>query len=121
MVAQPFIGMHRDTGQPISGREAIVQGIHDILTTRIGSRRMRPRYGSRLPEMVDLPFNGGLKSAMQAEIAEALNAPHNWSPLLTEPLMRVKRVTLRSIVDGRFDFTIDAEINREAVLIEVAL
>ncbi|HCF6085938.1 TPA: phage baseplate protein, partial [Pseudomonas aeruginosa] len=37
-----MIGLDRRTGQPLSGVAHLKQSIEDILTTPLGTRRMRP-------------------------------------------------------------------------------
>lgn len=88
-----MIGMERRTGQPISGLSHLKQSIEDILTTPLGSRRMRPEYGSRIRRFVDLPVNEGWKSAVQAEVARALG---RW-----EPRIALDRVKVLAVVEGR--------------------
>lgn len=88
-----MIGMERRTGQPISGLAHLKQSIEDILTTPLGSRRMRPEYGSRIRRFVDLPVNEGWKSAVQAEVARALG---RW-----EPRIALDRVKVLAVVEGR--------------------
>jgi Phage baseplate assembly protein W len=61
-----MIGLDRRTGESISGLDHLRQSIEDILTTPLGSRRMRPEYGSKLRRYVDMPVNDGWKSAVQA-------------------------------------------------------
>ena len=74
-----MIGLDRRTGEAISGLDHLRQSIEDILTTPLGSRRMRPEYGSKLRRYVDMPVNEGWKSAVQAEVARALG---RWEPRL---------------------------------------
>ena len=66
-----MIGMDRRTGKPLSGLDHLRQSIEDILATPVGSRRMRPEYGSQIRRFVDLPVNAGWKSAVQAEVARS--------------------------------------------------
>jgi len=91
-----MIGMDRRTGQPLSGIEHVRQSIEDILTTPLGSRRMRPEYGSNLRRYVDLPVTGGWKSAVQAEVARAL--------LRWEPRLKLERVRVIAVVGGQISF-----------------
>lgn len=72
---------------------------------------MRPEYGSHLPRMVDLPVNKGWISAVQAEIARSLG---RW-----EPRLKLSRVNVQSIIDGRVNMVIYGEYLGEGVLIEV--
>lgn len=68
-----MIGIDRHTGAALSGVEHLRQSIGDILTTPVGSRRMRPSYGCQVRRFVGMPINAGWKSAVQAEVAHALN------------------------------------------------
>ena len=88
-----MIGMDRHSGQPISGLDHLLQSIEYILTTPLGSRLMRPEYGSTIRRFVDLPVSEGWKSAVQAEAARALN---RW-----EPRLELTRVQVVSVLRGR--------------------
>lgn len=106
-----MIGMDRRTGQPLSGVAHLRQSIEDILGTPLGSRRMRPEYGSRLRRMVDLPVNDGWKSAVQAEVARALG---RW-----EPRLKLQRVQVVAVVGGRVSFALTGQYLGESVSLEV--
>lgn len=107
-----MIGMDRRTGLPISGREHLAQSIEDILTTPVGSRRMRPEYGSQLRRFVDLPVTGGWKSAVQAEVARSLG---RW-----EPRLKLERVRVVAVVGGRIDFSLSGEYLGDSIILEVS-
>lgn len=70
-------GMNRFAGTALAGDRHIIQSIHDILTTPLGSRAMLRDYGSRIPELVDRPQNPLLDVELQAASAEALD---RWEP-----------------------------------------
>lgn len=72
-------GMNRNDGSSLNGSDHLQQSINDILTTRLGSRVMRPLYGSKLPELLDKPFNEDTKIDMIAATADAINT---WEPRL---------------------------------------
>ncbi|WP_030128510.1 GPW/gp25 family protein [Pseudomonas sp. QTF5] len=91
-----MIGMDRHTGLPISGLEHLRQSIGDILSTPLGSRVMRPEYGSTVRRFVDMPVTEGWKSAVQAEAARALG---RW-----EPRLKLSRVQVLAVLDGRITF-----------------
>ena len=91
-----MIGMDRHTGLPISGVEHLRQSIADILTTPLGSRLMRPEYGSTIRRFVDLPVSEGWKSAVQAEAARALK---RW-----EPRLELTQVQVLSVLEGVSSF-----------------
>ena len=107
-----MIGLDRRTGQPITGLDHFRQSIEDILTTPIGSRRMRPEYGSKLRRYVDLPVNEGWKSAVQAEVARALG---RW-----EPRLKLERVRVTAVVGGQISLELTGEYLGNAAVVEVS-
>jgi len=107
-----MIGMDRRTGLPITGIDHLRQSVEDILSTPLGSRRMRPEYGSNLRRFVDLPINEGWKSAVQAEAARALK---RW-----EPRVDLKRIKVVSVVDGRIGFEISVDYLGESRILEAS-
>lgn len=108
-----MIGMDRRTGLPISGVEHLRQSIEDILTTPLGSRLMRPEYGSTIRRFVDLPVSEGWKSAVQAEAARALK---RW-----EPRIELARVQVLSVLDGRITFRLSGTYKGDSELLEVTV
>lgn len=106
-----FSGMARNTGQPVSGIEHLRQSLEDILSTPIGSRRMRQEYGSNIPRMVDQPVTPGWVAAVQSEAARAIT---RW-----EPRIKLKRVTLVSLIDGRPVFRIEGDYIGENQILDV--
>lgn len=73
-------GMNRDTGKPLSGTDHIRQSVEDILTTPIGTRVMRPLYGSNLQRLVDHPDDR--VTAIRVVMATA-GALARWEPRIT--------------------------------------
>ncbi|MCO2689904.1 phage baseplate protein [Pseudomonas aeruginosa] len=108
-----MIGLDRRTGQPLSGVAHLKQSIEDILTTPLGTRRMRPEYGSKLRRLVDLPVNDGWKSAVQAEVARALG---RW-----EPRLRLERVRVVAVMGGRIDLELAGVYLGDSVMLEVSV
>lgn len=107
-----MIGMDRRTGQPITGLAHLRQSIEDILSTPVGSRRMRPEYGSSLRRYVDLPVNDGWKSAVQAEVARALG---RW-----EPRIRLERVRVVAVLGGQVTLELSGAYLGDGVVLEVS-
>jgi len=100
-------GMHATTGKPLSGTAHLVQSVADILTTPIGTRIMRRDYGSRLPELIDQPWNGANLVRMYGAIATAL---HRW-----EPRLNLTRLTLHpETTPGRATLELTARIRHSA-------
>lgn len=106
-----MIGLDRRTGRLISGLDHLRQSIEDILTTPLGSRRMRPGYGSKLRRFVDLPVNDGWKSAVQAEVARSLG---RW-----EPRLKLERVRVVAVLGGSITFQLSGQYLGDDVLLEV--
>lgn len=107
-----MIGLDRRTGLPLSGVAHLKQSIEDILTTPVGSRRMRPEYGSNLRRYVDLPVNEGWKSAVQAEVARALG---RW-----EPRLKLERVRVVAVVGGQITLSLSGIYLGDNVVLEVS-
>ena len=78
--------------------EHIRQSILDIVSTPIGTRVMRPEYGSRVPRLVDQPVTKGWKLSVYTAVAEAL---HRW-----EPRVRVDRVRIDAVSPGVVELAI---------------
>ncbi|WP_354006371.1 GPW/gp25 family protein [Burkholderia sp. 572] len=108
-----LVGMCRRTGRLIGSLDHLVQSIADILSTRKGTRRERPDYGSDLPAMVDLPVTRGWISAAQAEAARAIG---RW-----EPRIALDSVKALSVVDGKVTFRIAGQYNGDDVVFEVTI
>ena len=107
-----MIGVDRRNGQPLSGIAHLRQSIEDILTTPLGSRRMRPDYGSKLRRFVDLPVNEGWKSAVQAEVARALG---RW-----EPRLKLERVRVTAVVGGQITLQLTGQYLGDSQILEVS-
>lgn len=84
--------MSRTTGKALDDRAHLSQSIQDILTTPLGSRLMRPEYGSRLFELVDQPAGPAWRVEVYAATAEAL--------LLWEPRLALEAVEIASVEPG---------------------
>ncbi|WP_066632344.1 GPW/gp25 family protein [Bordetella sp. H567] len=80
-----YTGMNAATGRWISGLDHLVQSIGKILTTMIGSRTMRRRFGSKAPDLIDQPGNQATLLRLYAVAATAIMT---WDPRVT-----VKRVS----------------------------
>ncbi|WP_433770898.1 GPW/gp25 family protein [Pseudomonas putida] len=106
-----MIGLDRRTGQPLAGQAHLRQSIEDILSTPLGSRRMRPEYGSQLRRFVDLPVNEGWKSAVQAEVARALQ---RW-----EPRLKLERVRVTAVVGGQVTLQLSGQYLGDSATFEV--
>ncbi|HGM4965464.1 TPA: GPW/gp25 family protein [Pseudomonas putida] len=107
-----MIGLDRRTGQQSTGLDHLKQSVEDILTTPLGSRRMRPEYGCNLRRFVDMPVNEGWKSAVQAEVARALG---RW-----EPRLQLERVKVVSVIDGQIGLLLTGEYLGSSAVVEVS-
>lgn len=89
----------------IKGRFAVMseldhlnQSIADILTTPIGTRVMRPDYGSECPRLVDRPVNKAFKLDVYAAAADALS---KW-----EPRIKATRISIDNVSAGYVEVTV---------------
>lgn len=95
-----MIGMNALTGRAISGLDHLYQSIGLILTTPIGSRLQRRRFGSELFDLVDAPNNAATRLRVYAAIATAL--------MRQEPRLQLRRVGLAEVTsDGNVVFDIE--------------
>ncbi|MCS3394150.1 GPW/gp25 family protein [Burkholderia thailandensis] len=111
--ARELVGMDRWSGAPLRGLAHLKQSIGDILSTRRGTRRERPEYGSDIPAMIDLPITRGWLSSAQAEAARAIG---RW-----EPRIKLERVAALAVVDGRVTFEIRGRVDGNAEIFEVTV
>ncbi len=70
-------GINNKTGKYLKDIDHLTQSIKDILATPIGSRVMRPDYGSSIFKLIDNPVNETFKINIFAATAEALK---KWEP-----------------------------------------
>lgn len=86
------------TGKSLRGRNHLRQSVNDILTTPLGSRVMRPEYGSRLFELVDSPQSKDTLVSIYAATAEAL--------IRWEPRLSVTKVVATKVEIGHFEIAL---------------
>ena len=104
-------GMDRETGKRISDHEHLRQSIEMILNTPIGSRVMRPGFGSELPKYVAAPMTPTTELRIYAATIDALN---KWEPrLLSERVEIISRSA-----DGTLTLRITGEFYSETIQIE---
>ena len=67
-----YVSVDAATGEALSGFDHLLASIRDILSTRIGSRRMRPTYGCRSADRLGAPLNASTTADLIADVAEAI-------------------------------------------------
>ncbi len=80
-------GMDRDTGRWVSGRAHIAQSVSIVLTTPIGLRVQRRRFGAEDKYLQDRPVNDSEVLNATMAVADALD---KW-----EPRFALKRVVIK--------------------------
>lgn len=80
---------------------SIEDSIKDILLTPLGSRVMRPEYGSRLFELIDKRVDDEYKAKLTRFIIEAIHQ--------NEPRVKVKRLKFESLVNHKLSYKIELE------------
>ena len=81
-------GMNASTGRTISGRDHLMQSVGKIVATPLASCVKRRTFGSELPDLIDAPNNGAVRTRLYAAVATALM---RW-----EPRLMLNRVSLTS-------------------------
>ncbi|CAI1716981.1 MULTISPECIES: GPW/gp25 family protein [Serratia] len=105
-------GMSRVTGKPLSGLDHIRQSVQDILSTPVGTRVMRPGYGSNLIYLVDHPAD---RTTTIRVVMAAAGALARW-----EPRIAINSIEVLQVGNGVIRLSIhatDVETQR-AVLLE---
>ncbi|MCW6036823.1 hypothetical protein K4A83_11195 [Spirulina subsalsa FACHB-351] len=99
-----MIGMDRETGRTIDGWAQFVSRATQVLTTPVGGREHRRRFGCRVPELLGrLTSDEVLILAQSRGIAafyEPLNGLSDFTP--TRCLARRHATGLRLVFEGRW-------------------
>lgn len=104
--------MDANTGQLLTGVAHLKQSIQMLLTTRIGSRVMRRKFGSTVPDLIDAPANP--KTLMQFYAAIAI-AIRDFEPRLK--LTRVYSDFDNNLKNGKAVFVIEGDFMGEKITI----
>jgi hypothetical protein len=106
-------GMNAKNGRCLSGIDHLRQSLADILTTPIGSRVMRRRFGSLIPALIDQPLTGITVLRLYAATAAAVT---QW-----EPRLRLSRVQLDYNAQGQANLMLEGITDQRGVELAVAL
>lgn len=107
-------GFNRNTGQPLTDWDHVVQSIAVILTTPIGTRVMRREFGSEIPALIDRPLTDRVVLAVYVACANALR---QW-----EPRFRLRRCQLIEIEPaGKITLALSGEYRPKGHLGDEAL
>lgn len=72
-----MIGMDRRTGRSIGAWDQFVSRVTQVMTTPLGSREHRRRFGSRVPETLGKNMSDALLLTAQAHAIDAFYNPAN--------------------------------------------
>lgn len=72
-----MIGIDRQTGTAITGFDNFVSRLTQVMSTQIGSREKRRKFGSRLPSLLSKTTSGHVLSLAQTYAMEAFLNPVN--------------------------------------------
>ena len=99
-----MLGMNPTNGSSIKTlQDHIKQSIADIINTPVGSRLMRPKYGSLVPAMIDQPMNAATTLRLYSSIATAL--------LVWEKRISLQTIALYIDASGHAQIELDIKIN----------
>jgi len=103
-------GMNAETGELLTGVPHLKQSIQQILTTRIGTRVLRRKFGSTVPDLIDSPANSQTIMKFYAAIAIALRD--------FEPRFKLTRVYSdfdNNLKNGKATFNIEGDYLGEKI------
>ena len=106
-----MMGMNAATGGNLAGLPHIRQSIADIISTPIGSRLQRRRYGSEVPELIDQPMNGVTRLRLYAATAHAV--------AMWEPRISLTGVQLTRDADGAYSLLLQGDADGQSVALAV--
>lgn len=72
-----MIGIDRKTGRQISGFDQLVSRITQVMTTPVGGRAKRPKFGSRVRDTLAANMSDSMLVRTQAAAIEAFYNPAN--------------------------------------------
>lgn len=105
-------GMDANTGKLLTGVAHLKQSIQQILTTRIGTRVMRRKFGSTVPDLIDAPANQKTLMQFYAAIAVAIR---DFEPRLK--LTRIYSDFDSNLKNGKAVFVIEGDYLGEKITI----
>ncbi|MCG7551571.1 phage baseplate protein [Pseudoalteromonas sp. Of7M-16] len=80
-----MIGIDRNTGRKIDGFDQLVSRITQVMTTPVGGRVKRPKFGSRVRDTLSANMSDSMLVRTQAAAIEAFynlaNGLHDFSPV----------------------------------------
>ncbi|MBD2783785.1 GPW/gp25 family protein [Xenorhabdus sp. DI] len=91
-----YLGMNRQTGEPLTDIDHVRQSVSDILMTPVGSRLARRQYGSLLSALIDAPQNPALNLQLMAACYTAIQ---QWEPRITLTAIKVTQGRRQTTVD----------------------
>lgn len=106
-----MMGMNATTGASLLGLDHLRQSVADILSTPIGTRIRRRRYGSEVPELIDQPLNNATQLRIYAATAFALR---RWEPRLELSSIQMTRGT-----DGAIALMLEGTADGQGITLAV--
>lgn len=100
------VGIDRKTGKTLTGWPLLAAQISDVLSTDVGSRVKRRKYGCKLPRLLGKQLTPGNAARGQVWVVEAFYNSAN--PL--KPLCKLHSVELATNTNG-FIVHLDVEAN----------
>lgn len=94
--------MSRETGKQLTEIEHIKQSLADLISTPIGSRLMRRRYGTKLANLLDQPTSEALFLKCYSTIYTAI--------LLWEPRVEISRLYVSEVNQGKTVLNLEGTI-----------
>lgn len=95
-----MVGFNAQTGRLLSDFDHVHQSVAKILNTRVGTRVLRRRYGSDVPNLVDRPADEEMQVDLYIAVAEAIA---EW-----EPRIKINEISVRVVGVGKVELRLAA-------------
>ncbi len=105
----PTFNKSRKSVEMLSGEEDILSSLHILMTTSLGERVLRSKYGSRVPSMIFEPMDSSQRALLRQHIKDSIAL---YEPRVTNVNVEVQMDYLEGRVDILVEFTVVATNNR---------
>ncbi len=105
----PTFNKSKRSVEMLSDEEDIMSSLQILMTTSLGERVLRSKYGSKVPDMVFEPMDSSQRSVLRQHIIDSINL---YEPRITPLDVTINMDTLAGKVEIQVDFKVVASNNR---------
>lgn len=105
----PTFNIRRKSVEMLTGEEDILSSLHILVTTSLGERVLRSKYGTKVPEMVFEPMDSSQRAVLRQHIIDSI---YLYEPRIVPLDVTIDMFVLEGRVEINVDFKIVATNNR---------